>query len=438
MVIPTKRLLLILLLGLPLSLFPLFHDDIGISLWLVGLGLILILLIGEYSMFPKAKEFTCSLEASVVYYTDGAEPIQVFVEVPGQLPIRAAYIFVVIDGPMDIEIPNKPVSLKLGSNSFSYPLKPLRRGVIEFQEIRLRLLGYLGLWWFQYHLPLNQKAKIVPNLKAVGKHALRFFSDPQFRAGLKVEKHRGEGSEFDSLREYLPGYDTRSIDWKASARRCKMYSREFRAERNHQVVLALDCGRLMAAEINGITKMDYAINSLLLLAYFAIKSGDQVGFMSFADKVTHYLKPQGNVATLDRISHECESIDYQFQETNFVIGMEYFLAQQKKRCLAIILTDFIDTISSELLKDYVGLLAKRHLVLFVALRDPFLDANLKPTPETLSDLHRQVSSYHLKDERFKLFAELRRLGIHCLDLLPHEVSIPLLNRYLEIRRREMI
>jgi uncharacterized protein (DUF58 family) len=106
--------------------------------------------------------------------------------------------------------------------------------------------------------------------------ALRFMSAREFIAGSKVQAHRGEGTEFDSLREYLPGLDPRALDWKSSARHRKLLLREHRAERNHQVVMAVDTGYLMSEPLAGIPRLDHAVNAALLLGFAALKTGDRV------------------------------------------------------------------------------------------------------------------------------------------------------------------
>ncbi len=486
MIIPTKRLIFFLLIGIPLALLPLFNSEVGTLVWILYLVLLAIILLLEYSIFPSLKNFNCEVHTESSYYIEAQHTISIKITSPcysylpglicivengigkiywakdihSQIEKSATEIktrkflaetqnnnstnklvenfFSEIEEKTEEEYFPTRVTLSPGENKFEFSFFPIQRGKIEFSEVRLRILGYLGLWWFQRYFKIKKESNIIPNIRAVGKYALQFFSNQSIRQGIKIEKYRGEGTEFDSMKEYVPGMDTRSIDWKASLRSMKIICREFRAERNHQVIFALDCGRLMAAQFKHISKLDYAINSLMILAYYAIKSGDLVGFMAFSNQVSHYIKPQSNLVQLDKICHACNTISYNFQESNYVVSMEYLLSQQKRRSLIIIFTDFIDTISSELFKDYLSIMTRQHLVLFVAIRDPFLDEKLQQTPEILLDMHQHLSCYYLKEERVKLISELRRLGIHCLDLLPNQISIPVLNQYMEIRRREMI
>lgn len=437
MIIPTRQLLLILCLGIPLSILPIFHESVGMAAFLCYLLIVLLLAVFEYIVSYSPRHLVCQLSVPEVSYVEDKDKVTLSLYYSGRMETKA-YLFIHVEGPAKLEMPDKSIFLKPGNNSFDYELYPLQRGEAKFREIRVRRKGLLGLWWFQSHFQQKAMTRLLPNIRAVGRYALSLVSDPQKRVGVRVEKYRGEGSEFESLREYMPGFDTRTIDWKVSARKANIHCREFRTERNNEVIIALDSGRLMAAELQGIAKLDYAINATLLLSYFAIKSGDRVGLMVFSDTIEKYLAPQAKLSALDEISKACEKISYRFVETNFVISMEYLFTMQKKRSLVIVFTDFVDVISSEMMKDYLGLLSRRHLVVFVAIRDPFIDQSLECMPMDISDMYRQISCYHLKNERFKLFSDLKRMGVHCLDLYPSRISVPVLNHYIEIRRQEMI
>ena len=218
----------------------------------------------------------------------------------------------------------------------------------------------------------------------------------------------------------------------------KLIAREFRIERNHDVILALDCGHLMAAKWEGLTKLDYAINALLHVAYVAVATGDRVGFLAFDQKVREFVQPQGKPSIVHTISERCTEISYAFLPSNYVVTFEYLLSHQKKRSLVILFTDFVDRTSAELLREYLFIAAKRHLILFVAIRDPYLNTFVERPAESLVDMHCQVACYSLLEERELLFQDLKRFGIFCLDLFPSQIAVPVLNQYLAIRRRELI
>ena len=278
----------------------------------------------------------------------------------------------------------------------------------------------------------------MPNIRAVRSAALRFFSSRQFVSGLKVEHYLGDGSEFESLREYAPGFDTRAIHWKASARHRKLLCQEFRAERNHQIIIAVDSGHLMSEPLDGVARLDHAINAGLLLSYFSLKSGDRIGFFAFDERVRAFSDPQSGVGAFQRLQRLSASLDYSTSETNFTLGLAELSLRLHRRSLVVLLTDFVDTITAELMVESVDRLARRHLVLFVTLRDPRLYDLADAQPAGLDPLYRSVVAEDFIRERDVVLRRLRRMGIHCIDAAPTGVTVNLLNRYLDIKRRELV
>jgi uncharacterized protein (DUF58 family) len=268
--------------------------------------------------------------------------------------------------------------------------------------------------------------------------ALKIANQPDARSGLKVERYIGDGSEFESLREYVPGLDHRAIDWKASARHLKLLSQEFRAERNHQVVLAIDSGQLMTEPLDGVPRLDHAINAGLLLGWFGLRTGDRVGLVGFDDRVRTWADPLGGVHNFQRLQRLTAEIAYRRVETNFTLALAEVTTRLRRRSLIVLLTDFLDTITAELMVENVQRLAKRHLVLFVALRDPGVERRALAAPRSLTTLHQAVVADDFARERQVVIERLRRSGVHCIDATPAQFSVQLLNRYLDIKRRELI
>src|SRR5262249_54933247 len=147
-----------------------------------------------------------------------------------------------------------------------------------------------------FRVPLDREVPIVPNVLPARRAALRLMLDKQFLQGLKIERYRGDGTEFESLREYVPGDLMRDVHWRSSGRHRKLPSPQHRAERNHPIVLAIDTGRLMAEPIGGLPKLDRSVESALLLAFVGLKSGDRVGLFGFAEKPGLLLPPEGGVS----------------------------------------------------------------------------------------------------------------------------------------------
>ena len=256
--------------------------------------------------------------------------------------------------------------------------------------------------------------------------------------GIKPQRQQGEGSEFEALREYVPGLDPRSIDWKHSARHHSLVCKEFRSERNHQIVLAFDTGHLMSEPLEGLTKLDHAVNAGLQLGYVSLRAGDRIGVYGFDSRVRQFSQPTGGVGTFWRLQRAASELDYSPDETNFTLGLSSLAARLDRRSLIILQTEFVDTVTAELMLENVERLAGRHLVVFVCLQDPQLAATVGGEPASLNSLARSVIADEFLRERRVVLERLRRLGVHCLDVKAEQIGPALINRYLEIKRRELI
>jgi uncharacterized protein (DUF58 family) len=302
----------------------------------------------------------------------------------------------------------------------------------------LRWKGPLGLIEKSKIVACNKSIAIVPNIGAVRAIALRMFGSQEFMAGLKVERFAGTGTEFESLREYLPGLDHRAIDWKASARHRKLLTQEFRAERNHQVIIAIDSGQLMTEPLGPATRVDHAINAGLVLGWFCLRTGDRVGFTSFDERTQGFAEPIGGVSNFARLQRLSAEIEYRNVETNFALSLADISARLRRRSLIVLFTDFVDTVTAELMIENITHLARRHVLVFVSLRDPSLDNRALARPTGLQSLHEAVVATDFVRERSLVLERLRQVGVHCIDATPQTFSAHLINRYLDIKRRELI
>ncbi|MBV8747943.1 MAG: DUF58 domain-containing protein [Xanthobacteraceae bacterium] len=318
-----------------------------------------------------------------------------------------------------------------------FMLAPKRRGRIEIDAMWVRWRGPLGLIEFVRRVPVNTAVDVVPNVRGVRSATLEFFSREAL-FGSKVQPHKGEGAEFDALRDYAPGLDSRFIDWKRSARHRKLVCKEFRAERNHHVVLAFDTGYLMVEPVDGLPRLDHAINAGLLLAWISLQGGDLVGLYGFDEVLRQYQHPRRGVANFTQLLRATARLDYHHTETNFTLGLAELSARLKRRALVILFTDFVDTITAELLIESMQRLANRHLLVFVTQRGSVLQRAVDAAPERFADVAQAVIAQDFLRERSIVFERLERLGIHCLDVPSSGLAVALINRYLLIKQRGLI
>ena len=422
--------------GVVIALLPSMASPRLWLLWPLFLGVFVVAMGVDFLMAPNRRRVTCEVEMPKTLFIGEIENAFVNVRLPSTRPVA---IRAVADL-SDLLVPQRLLrgTASRDKGRLRFKLIPTRRGTITVEAIWLRYNGPLGLLSCNVRVPINRSASVVPNIRPVKKTALRFFVERDFRAGLKIEKYSGDGTEFDNLREYRRGDDNRSIDWKATAKHRKLVARQFRAERNHQIVLALDTGHLMAEPLEGIPKIDHAINTTLLLSYVSLKAGDRVGLFTFDSRVGPFVEPQGGLNTHRVITQFTAKIEYSDHETNFTLGLTSLAQRLRRRSLIIVLTDFVDTVTAELMTENIQRLAKRHVVIFVALRDPGLAVLAAQAPTNKLKLNQSVVAETLLRDREIVLRTLRRRGIYCIDETPGHVNAELINMYLDIKRRERI
>ncbi|HEX9052748.1 MAG TPA: DUF58 domain-containing protein [Anaeromyxobacter sp.] len=436
MISPTPRAIGLASALFPLALLPALVHPRLVGVWLVAAALVLAAtgLDAILSVAPRRLAVDVALPDGLAVGEPGAAVVTL------RAPRAVRGLELLVDLHRDLEPqPPRTVDLAAGrASAVEVRLVARRRGTPTVDEAWLRWTGPLGLARRRLRVPVGRAIPVAPNLQPVRAAALRFFGARELAAGVQVERFVGDGSEFDALVEWVPGLDPRAISWKASARHRRLLCQEFRAERNHQVVLALDTGHLMAEPLGALPRLDHAVTSALLLAYVSLRLGDRVGLYGFDRAARIWAEPQGGVGAFPRLKALSAQLDYSTDETNFTLGLSELSTRLRRRSLVVVFTEFVDTVTAELMIENLGRLARRQLVLFVALRDPALDAAARARPRRLGDVYRSVVASDFVRERERVLARLRRLGVLCVDAAPGELSTRLLNRYLDVKRRELI
>ncbi|GHB44360.1 hypothetical protein GCM10007094_37080 [Pseudovibrio japonicus] len=313
----------------------------------------------------------------------------------------------------------------------------VRRGVWAFEHIWLCWRSQLKLFEFVPRLEFDLEVRVVPNIRLVQSGEIATTVQSALY-GVKENRAIGEGAEFHQLRDFVQGMDVKSIDWKRSAKRRSLVARELRAERNHHVILALDTGYLMREEICGLPKIDHAMTSALAVAWAAAIGGDQVGYYAYNLRPRSFVAPTQGRQAFARLRSWGAEQTYSEHETNHTLALTELNARTPKRSLIIVFTDFIDTTSAELLVENLAILSKRHLLIFVAIRDPEVGTLVETAPEDLDGVAVLVAANQAINERRLVLERLTRLGVTVLDATPETITGRLIATYLEIKAREMI
>ena len=254
--------------------------------------------------------------------------------------------------------------------TIEYHVTPHARGDYRFGDLWLRLDGPLGLVRATRIVPAECPVRVYPNLREIAKYDMATRRGRLVQVGIRSTRLVGAGLDFESLRDYMPDDEYRRIDWKASARRGKLISRQYEVERSQNVLLLIDAGRTMLADIDGIAKMDYAVNAALLLAYAATSAGDRVGLLTFADTVQTWIAPNRGKAQVYRIAEALYNATARRVEPDYRSAIAHLSSRWRRRSLVIAFTDLWDPDSSRQAISEIAALQPRHLVACATLLDP--------------------------------------------------------------------
>ena len=315
------------------------------------------------------------------------------------------------------------------------PVVPARRGHERAGALVVDSRGPLGLARRREWVSLPWEVVAYPPLVSVRLRSSVAQPARRREPGSTPARRLGEGRLFESLREWVPGDDIRRIDWKATARRRKVIARQYEAERRQQVMLVLDTGRLLTAEIGGLARLDYAVQAALELAYAATQHDDDVGVMAFADGVQHFVPPQRGRLGLKRVVDVLAVVQARLVEPDYPGAFRYLAVRNRKRALTVLFTDVIDRFASEALVANAGALRPRHLQIAVTLRDPELDRVASSRPVVPHDAFRKAAAEELLHAREEALTHMRRAGVLVLDVAPAGAAQAVVAQYLDLKRR---
>jgi uncharacterized protein (DUF58 family) len=334
-----------------------------------------------------------------------------------------------------LQPPRRLVVPPRGAARETLAVVPERRGRERGGAVVVDSIGPLGLGRRRGTVPLPWDAAVYPPLVSVRLRASVAQAQRRRQQGITPLRQLGEGRLFESLREWVPGDDLRHIDWKATAKRGKVITRQYEAERRQQLLLVLDTGRLLTAEIAGVSRLDYVVQAALELAYAAAQHDDNVGVMAFADGVQHFVAPQRGRVGLKRVLDVLAGIEPKLVEPDYPGAFRYLAARNRKRALTVLFTDVIDRFASDALVANVASLRPRHLPLAVTLRNPELDHVAGLRPGTAHEAFRKAAAEELLRAREEALGYMRRAGVLVLDVPPERAAAAVVAKYLELKHR---
>lgn len=324
-----------------------------------------------------------------------------------------------------------------GEAQLSYTVRPLQRGAHAFGAVVLRVRGQAGLMERQVALPVADTTKVYPNFRGADQYQLLAKIDQREEVARRPRPFRAAGTDFESLRPYIDGEDPRSIDWKATARRGALISRNRQVEKGQQLAVLLDSGRLMAESIGGKPRLEHALNATVMLSYVAQKRGDALALAAFSNQLEAFLPPLRGPALLGRVLESLYAVQARPVESDYWQVIAQLMAMLRRRSLVILLSDVLDASASAGLIHNLARAAERHVVLCVVLIEPAIAALARSTPATIEDVYRKAAACDFLRRRSLALENMRSRGILVLETDPAHLSVHLVKRYLEIRQADL-
>ena len=319
-----------------------------------------------------------------------------------------------------------------------YQVRPKQRGLYRFEDIHFRYWTPLGLLIRQLRIRDPRDVKVYPNVANLSRYELAAQRHRLDQLGLIAAHRRGQGTQFEGLREYVPGDDLGDVAWKATARHGHLITRTYETDRSQNVLVVIDCGRLMTTQVDRLSRVDYAINAALMLTYVAIKQGDFIGMLAFSDRIESYVPPLRGRAALGRINEALYRIEPRLRESSYEQACQFLALRHRKRSLIIVLTDVIDTTASAPLLAHMAHFARRHLPLCVTLRNLEVERLAAMRPLEAGDCFTKTAAVELLARRNEALGRMRSTGVDILDVDPRALTPRLLNHYLELKRRQRL
>ena len=339
-----------------------------------------------------------------------------------------------------------PLELNLPSQTeqeITYTVHPQKRGEFPWGNIQVRQLGSWGLAWDNWQVSAATKTLVYPDL--VGLRQLTVKLTLENSGAMKRSRRLGIGTEFAELREYRTGDDPRLIDWKATARRIStnttttaLQVRVLEPEQEQTLIILLDRGRLMTAQVQGLSRFDWGLQATLSLAVAGLHRGDRVGVGVFDRKMHTWLPPERGQKQLSHLVESLTPIQPELLEPDYVGAVTHLVKQQSRRALVVLITDIIDSTASRELLAALGRLTPRYLPFCVTLRDPEVDFQAQGLTPNLRAAYSRAVALDLLNQRQVAFAQLKQKGVLVLDAPVQQISDQLVDRYLQLKAKNLL
>lgn len=320
-----------------------------------------------------------------------------------------------------------------GSAEVSTTITPARRGRFDIRRLVVRVEGPLGLASWQRARDLAGRLRVYPPFRSRDEAELRIDKARILEVGLRSAQGRGGGTEFDQLREYAVDDEVRRMDWAATARTGRAIVRTYRAERNQVVISLLDSGRVMAGRVDGVPRVEHAMDAVMMLTAVATRLGDRAGLVAFDSTVRAVVPPAHGRGQLGRVTEAMYRVEPELAESDYRGAFTQTLARFRRRAMLVIFTDLVEQAVGETLLPALPVVARSHLVVIASVQDPDVVDWALSSPTDATGAYRKAAAVQALEERRRTTARLRGLGATVVDAPPGRMAPLLADAYLKVK-----
>ena len=434
---PTLPLTLAMLVPFILSLLLLIDSQLLVLVLIIDV-IVFTVGLADLMTLPGNHWFSARREMQRVASLGKHQPVVLQIDNRSNRTIR---VKLKDDYPQEFQAEPEDFTLTLAPRSESathYELRPNRRGAFTFDNLYLHVHSRLGLWQKLITIPAPATLHVYPDMKQLGEYAILARTNRLSLMGVRRTRKIGTDNDFERLRDYTPDDNYKYLDWRASARRSKLTVKDFQTSQSQRIIFLVDCGRMMTNEAAGLSLLDHALNSMLMLSYVALKQGDSVGMIAFADEILSYVPPQGGMNQMNRLLHASFDRFPRLVESRYDEAFLYLNTHCRKRSLVVLISNLIDEVNSLAVQNYLTNLVGRHLPLGVLLRDHRLFDVADRQPQDDEQLFQAAAAAEILSWRHQVLRDLEHKGVLALDVYPEDMTAPLVNTYLEAKARHLL
>lgn len=322
--------------------------------------------------------------------------------------------------------------------SFSYEYTPKQRGDMLLGDAFFIFSSIFHLVVRRFEIPAKQTVKVYPSTLQLKKYELLVFNQQKIHSGIKRIRRLGNNSEFEQIKNFVPGDEVKAINWKATSRTADLMINKYQEEKSQSVYCILDKSRSMQMEFDGLSLLDYSINSILTLSNIIIKNGDKTGLISFADKIGSRILAEKNKAQMQTILDSLYNQKTEFKDPDYELLYQTVRMNIKTRSLIVLFTNFESEESMKRALPTLRMINKKHVLVVVLFLNSDLETLVFQKPKTMREVYQGIVAEQMSELKSKLVFQLKQNGIQAILTFPENLTLQTINKYLELKAKGIL